>query len=311
MLLMVHYLQGSMTPNRSWHVIGIACRSAQALGLHSSVGDRHRSFAEIQIRRRVWHGCVMLDLAASTILGRPVMISQKPVTPRPEAIDDHYLMVDDPSSRQSPGVFSLVSWFVETLKLHEILRRILLTLYDNAALIEPERTEDHWKTRSVPDIRTIAEIDAELQNFTDGLPDALKWDAPIQNVGNESFPRERLLLKARFSYLKLLLYRPVLSQMLRDNKSPENHQGDHHRGIYAKYSLDCSVYCAMAAMDLVDLVHQTCTTELSSVWFYNLFYTFTAGSVILLAELSPPIVNAVTKRAIDEEVFSKHFDDQV
>ncbi|CAG8156794.1 unnamed protein product [Penicillium olsonii] len=62
LLLMAHYLQGSRTPNRCWHVIGTACRLAQGVGLHSDVGNEHRSFAETQIRRRVWHGCVMLDL---------------------------------------------------------------------------------------------------------------------------------------------------------------------------------------------------------------------------------------------------------
>lgn len=62
LLLMAHYLQSSSTPNRCWHVIGMACRAAQALGLHSGAGDKRCSFAEIQIRRRVWHGCVILDL---------------------------------------------------------------------------------------------------------------------------------------------------------------------------------------------------------------------------------------------------------
>jgi hypothetical protein len=62
LLLVAHYLQSSSTPNRCWHVIGMACREAQALGLHSGAIDKRCSFAGIQIRRRVWHGCVMLDL---------------------------------------------------------------------------------------------------------------------------------------------------------------------------------------------------------------------------------------------------------
>ena len=62
LLLITHYLQCSRTPNRCWHVIGMACRLAQALGLHCDLGNDRRSFAEIQLRRRVWHGCVMLDL---------------------------------------------------------------------------------------------------------------------------------------------------------------------------------------------------------------------------------------------------------
>lgn len=62
LLLMAHYLQSSSTPNRCWHVIGMACREAQALGLHSGSNDTRFSYTELQIRRRVWHGCVLLDL---------------------------------------------------------------------------------------------------------------------------------------------------------------------------------------------------------------------------------------------------------
>lgn len=62
LLLMAHYLQSSQAPNRCWHVIGTACRLAQSVGLHSDLGNEQRSFAEIQILRRVWHGSVMLNL---------------------------------------------------------------------------------------------------------------------------------------------------------------------------------------------------------------------------------------------------------
>ncbi|RAH85749.1 hypothetical protein BO86DRAFT_436977 [Aspergillus japonicus CBS 114.51] len=62
LLLMSSYLQGSESPARCWNTIGFACRMAQALGMHSLSSDRFRSTAEIQVRRRVWHGCIMLDL---------------------------------------------------------------------------------------------------------------------------------------------------------------------------------------------------------------------------------------------------------
>lgn len=62
LLLMSSYLQGSESPARCWNTIGFACRMAQALGMHSLSSDRFRSAAEIQVRRRVWHGCIMLDL---------------------------------------------------------------------------------------------------------------------------------------------------------------------------------------------------------------------------------------------------------
>lgn len=262
------------------------------------------------------------------MLGRPAMISQRPLSPKPKAIDDCYLTVADATCEQPPGIFSRISWFVETLKLHEILRTILFKLYNNGGLEAVEATGHPTNSRNGPDIQSIAQIDAELQAFKQNLPKPLDWDLKAHQNNGEGFLREMLLLKARyvtvqivnaiiligshdrFSYLKILLYRPMLSHMIRES-SPDS------RGIYAKYSLDCSVYCTEAAIDLASIVHQTCNNDLASVWFYNLFckrkgpcdvlintnctFTkdiFTAASIILLAELSPSIIMVVTKESL-------------
>ncbi|KAJ6056765.1 hypothetical protein N7460_000039 [Penicillium canescens] len=59
--------------------------------------------------------------------------------------------------------------------------------------------------------------------------------------------------------------------------------------------MDCSVFCVQSAIDLNGLVHETCYTNLASVWYYNVF----SGSITLLAELYPPIVNIVTREALE------------
>jgi hypothetical protein len=128
------------------------------------------------------------------MLGRPVMISENPVTPKPQAIDDRYLIADASICEQPPHKFSRASWFVETLKLHDILRKILSTLYDNAKLVEDERTNDQKKSKKTPEIQSIIEIDADLQNFKANLPTPLKWD--LSQLSDDLL-RERLLLKAR------------------------------------------------------------------------------------------------------------------
>jgi hypothetical protein len=268
------------------------------------------------------------------MLGRPAMISQRPLTPKPEAIDDCYLTMADATCEQPPGIFSRISWFLETLKLHDILRTILFKLYNNGGLVTDEATGHHIHSRTGPDIQGIAQIDAELQAFKENLPKLLDWDLKAHQNNGEGFMREMLLLKARyvkvrnvnasilirsydrFSYLKILLYRPMLSHMIRATKRASQDS----RGIYARYSLDCSVYCTEAAIDLASIVHQTCTNDLASVWFYNLFCKrqylykvmmdtncivsskdiFTAASIILLAELSPSIIAVVTKESLEE-----------
>jgi hypothetical protein len=59
LLLMGLYLQGTSETNDCWMAIGSAIRMAQSLGLHSCTPSSSRR--ELEITRRVWHGCVYQD----------------------------------------------------------------------------------------------------------------------------------------------------------------------------------------------------------------------------------------------------------
>ncbi|KAL4986453.1 fungal-specific transcription factor domain-containing protein [Aspergillus falconensis] len=301
LLFIAHYLQGSQTPNRCWHAIGTACRLAQGLGLHATIGDEHRSFAQKQMRRRVWHGCRMLDLATSTMLGRPAMTSQHSLVPLPEAVDDCYFSEEAGICLQPPGTFSRVEWFVATLKLHELLRKVHSTIYEDGTE-HPCRGSANQKARSIRQVQFITQIELDLDEFRANVPEPLSWEVM---QGNQPGPllREKCLLKARFLYLKLLAYRPALSQSLggmRSGKGNDNEPTDAPQsGIYSNLTLNCSVLCAQTAIELISLVHETCSTDLASVWFYNLFYTSTAGLVLILAEWHSGVVKAATREALD------------
>ncbi|KAL4755154.1 fungal-specific transcription factor domain-containing protein [Aspergillus terricola var. indicus] len=301
LLFIAHYLQGSQTPDRCWHAIGTACRLAQGLGLHATVGDEHRSFAQKQMRRRVWHGCRMLDLATSIMLGRPAMTSKHSLVPLPEAIDDCYLSGEAAVCRQPPGTFSRVEWFVATLKLHELLRKMHSTLYE-------DETEHHClgsvdkKARIIRQAQFITQIELDLDEFRVNVPKPLSWEV-MERDQPDPLLREKCLLKARFLYLRLLAYRPALSQSLgevRDGKEDENEPtGALGSRIYSDLTFSCSVLCVQTAIELISLVHETCSTDLASVWFYNVFYTFTAGLVLILAEFHSGVVKAATPEALD------------
>lgn len=65
LLLMTIFLLGTPFPQRCWNSVGVACRLAQGLGLHTEASQSTRiirSDLEKEIRRRTWHGCVILDL---------------------------------------------------------------------------------------------------------------------------------------------------------------------------------------------------------------------------------------------------------
>lgn len=62
LLIVTLYLQSTPFAGRCWSSVGIACRLAQGAGLHTESSGTRGSPIETEIRRRVWHGCVVLDM---------------------------------------------------------------------------------------------------------------------------------------------------------------------------------------------------------------------------------------------------------
>lgn len=61
LLLMGLFLQGTSESHQCWMTVGSAVRMAQSLGLHMSSAVDNRSLRQLEISRRVWHGCVFMD----------------------------------------------------------------------------------------------------------------------------------------------------------------------------------------------------------------------------------------------------------
>ncbi|RDH17397.1 hypothetical protein M747DRAFT_317233 [Aspergillus niger ATCC 13496] len=227
LLLTSQYLQGGESPSRCWNIIGLACRIAQSLGMHSLKADRARTPAQIQMRRRVWHGCVMLDLiprASSMMLGRPPMTHSSAV-PLPEAIDDEYLDSSMATCQPSTETLSGTEFYVRTLQLYKILRKILSEVYEPW---EDERAPDQSeRPKSENELaQTLLSLDEELLAFESNLPVALQWrDAqqPADVAG--PFRRESSLLRGRFLHLRILLLRPTLVKFCRNGFPPRQAGG--------------------------------------------------------------------------------------
>jgi hypothetical protein len=62
LLLTGVYLQSAQNANRCWNVVGLAIRVAQGLGLHVETA-RPRALCQVdrEMRRRIWHCCLVLD----------------------------------------------------------------------------------------------------------------------------------------------------------------------------------------------------------------------------------------------------------
>ncbi|GJP97417.1 activator of stress genes 1 [Aspergillus niger] len=305
LLLTSQYLQGGESPSRCWNIIGLACRIAQSLGMHSLKADRARTPAQIQMRRRVWHGCVMLDLASSMMLGRPPMTHSSAV-PLPEAIDDEYLDSSMATCQPSTETLSGTEFYVRTLQLYKILRKILSEVYEPW---EDERAPDQSeRPKSENELaQTLLSLDEELLAFESNLPVALQWrDAqqPADVAG--PFRRESSLLRGRFLHLRILLLRPTLVKFCRNGFPPRQAGGyPRYQQVLSKsrisvdFSISCSTSCVETAIELSHLMNDISTTELASVWWYNVFYAFTAGVVLILAQASPAMTSKFSQPVLE------------
>lgn len=64
------YLQGTSTPEAVWTLIGHGIRLAQDVGAHRKKFKDHKT-VEGEIWKRAFWALVMMDVYASTALGRP------------------------------------------------------------------------------------------------------------------------------------------------------------------------------------------------------------------------------------------------
>lgn len=139
---------------------------------------------------------MMICRSTCSFLGRPTMISEKTSIPKPEAIDDAYLQVDQLMCEQPSSTFSQCSWYIENLKLYDILRMIHFTLYNNAHSSKNEKLGFQEQLRS--DIKNVLDLDMQMQDFQKSMPFLLNWDSPNDGSIARGLLRQRLLLKARY-----------------------------------------------------------------------------------------------------------------
>jgi hypothetical protein len=91
------------------------------------------------------------------------------------------------------------------------------------------------------------------------------------------------LTDTRFIHLRLLLYRPMFTQLCSEERTGSSRRSDTQSGdrgsalptekniIYSSVFSKCAACCVVAAMDLVSLVHETYRTTVTDTWWYNGF----------------------------------------
>ncbi|KIX03970.1 uncharacterized protein Z518_07523 [Rhinocladiella mackenziei CBS 650.93] len=302
LLLMTQYLQSTPFPNRCWNCIGIACRMAQGLGLYVENSQSMKRFSplEIEMRRRVWYGCVILDAVVSMTLGRPLMLDKYQQIPLPRAIDDEYLA--DPDS-QPAGHISWVHFYVQSIKLYGMLADVISQMYANTAAKPTESLGFNDKGLGSSSSAFILEMDSAISEFERQIPDHLHWDRreslPANVKAVNVFAQQSSVLLVRFLHLRILLYRPAFTRYCQHIcaqeavKHSEQEAPHHVTDVSLVVARGLSMACVENSIRLIEQVHLRSTTTATGAWWYNLFYARTAGIVVLLAMVCDSIVRSI------------------
>ncbi|KAK4652829.1 hypothetical protein QC762_513000 [Podospora pseudocomata] len=315
LLLMTLLLQSTPFPSRCWNSLGVAGRVAQGLGLHTEAGRRGRSELEREVRRRTWHGCVILDIIVSMTFGRPTMtdVNDLPLPSRLELVDDEWpgtlAQVDDEVTTTSR-----MNFFLDHIRQCHILGEILSSIY----LSPKGRGAPSSSSGTTGDesplygLDAILELDAKLSRHEAAVCPAMSWTAPsdisgMAEVKKKIIVTQRNVLHASFLYVRLMLHRPILTQLCSNSDSGTTEptspvkQGPFggNRMLYVSFAAECAKICLGSAMDLVELVSRTYQTDTTGGWWWDGLYAFTGGLAVIVAYLCPSLLDSMDQRRLE------------
>ncbi|KAJ5964721.1 uncharacterized protein N7479_004597 [Penicillium vulpinum] len=309
-LLLVSLLQSTPYPNRCWNAIGLACRAGQGLGLHETSTHASNKPLEIEIRRRTWHGCVIMDMIVSMTHGRPSMTSHISPLPLPAmGMDPREADPCELSGQPCDHKLGYMTFYVSAIELYKILESILSEVYNAWQSRSNNTRSSSARSSKLCSLDVLMELDDKLTAYETSVPQPLNWIGELSLHRSDSgkasiFKRQQNVLHARFIHLRLLLYRPMFTQLCSDERAGSSRRSDIQPGeknmIYSSVFSKCAASCVMAAIDLVSLIHETYRTSVTDAWWYNGFYTSTAGFILIMSYSCRSIWEQVDSHLVDE-----------
>ncbi|KAI5890629.1 uncharacterized protein SCHCODRAFT_02690565 [Schizophyllum commune H4-8] len=217
MLPSVHELQyygivltcvfGTSAPQSAWPILGISIRYCQEMGIHRKSADPHFVNNENEHWNRAFWSLVTSDRIVSSFLGRQPCISADDIDADPPVeCDDEYWDTGNPATvfKQPSRVPSKISFFTHYVKLTDILSHALGALYTTAkSRIRIGHIGPDWEQR------IASELDSELNQWLDDLPDHLRWDPKREN---RLFFNQSSVLFATYYHVQHVIHRPFIGK---------------------------------------------------------------------------------------------------
>lgn len=294
-LLLGLYLQSTEESQECWYFVGLAVRTAQGIGLDlPSISAHAENDKRKTLLQRVWYGCILMDRALSIVFGRPGIITYRPIVkvPLPEPHFDNSQCACSATISSPEPSYTESHFFIESVKLYEMLGGTLLTLYCPGVQDEGPNDDPYapyFGSRGIKAAQTILEVDSQLWLWNQNLPLHLRHDEAIEKSAIHI--RQSNVLYLRYCHVRVSLFRPVLSRLCSHSDSCGESSTS---TMWYKLAIHCSTLCVEAACEIIDFFISTMEGrslyELETLlpsWWYSTYYVYTAGMVLLAASLHP------------------------
>ncbi|KAK1143934.1 hypothetical protein N8T08_005843 [Aspergillus melleus] len=304
-ILQSQYLYASGSPRAALISISFAIRIAQVQGLEDRTRDRHaRPRRDQELVRRIWHSAMLLERMIAFQLRLSPQTSQSPGVPLPTHKDTDYAdviskVISSPDEERA----SIIDFLAACVRL-----------YDHVEDILTWEEETHMRQGSCAakkllclNFSSFVHLDGALYQWQTSLSPLL------QKPGRPTHPiihRQRNVLRARYLYVRLRLYRPLLILGLAACEKCSCQVGGDPHFVLKESSPECpialtvvrdsSFKCIAAALELLNL----CEHEQESMppCWEILDYLYVCATVFLAAQTCPFVTNVSHDQPDPEEM---------
>ncbi|KAI0319726.1 fungal-specific transcription factor domain-containing protein [Amylostereum chailletii] len=199
------FLQGCSAPQACWTLCGFGIRVAQDVGAHRRKVYSATPTVENELWKRAFWILFIKDRAFSAAFGRPCAIQEEDIdVDLPAECDDEYWTHPDPAQafKQPAGKPSKASFFIASIKLHQIQGTILRTIYSiNKSKVILGFIGPDWEQH------TVAELDSALNQWVDSVPDHIRWDPAREDT---LFFMQSACLFSNYYQVQIMVHRPFI-----------------------------------------------------------------------------------------------------
>ncbi|KAE9392720.1 hypothetical protein BT96DRAFT_924543 [Gymnopus androsaceus JB14] len=202
--LYVAFTGPTTTPDMCWILISVGVRLIQDVGAHRKHRGHLRPSVETESWKRAFWVMYVMDIFASSFLGRPrSMVQDDFDVDLPIECDEEYWEHTDPelAFQQPPGKPSTMSYWICFLKTHDY-HGIGYAINQSDMYSAMGLSKLAWHEK------IVAELDSLLNKWIDEIPEHLKWDPNRENM--EHF-QQSTMLYITYYWIQILVHRPFIS----------------------------------------------------------------------------------------------------